>query len=94
MPMTSKIEGLFRKSQEQKASSSQSQSQQKKKSSGSGGVTGIPDWNTQEKLETTLDKNGNPVPDAFAFTDGRKMVNGAKGPDEADEYEAATADFD
>jgi hypothetical protein len=56
------------------------------------GRSKIPDWNTEEKLETTLDKDGNPVPDR-SFTDGEKMMKGSQGPDEADAYEAATADF-
>ncbi|KAK1140708.1 hypothetical protein N8T08_009909 [Aspergillus melleus] len=54
-----------------------------------------PAWNTEELLETTLDKNGNPVPDRYAYTDGERMSS--KGPHqqpEADAYEAATEDFD
>lgn len=54
----------------------------------------IPDWNIEEKLETTVDKDGNAVPDAFSFTDGAKMMRGGQEPDEADPHIAATADFD
>ncbi|KAL4891259.1 hypothetical protein BDV59DRAFT_203701 [Aspergillus ambiguus] len=56
------------------------------------GRTQIPEWNTEEMLETTLDKDGNAVPD-YSFTDGEKMMKGTKGPDEADAYVAANADF-
>ncbi|KAF9884448.1 hypothetical protein FE257_001779 [Aspergillus nanangensis] len=49
------------------------------------------DWNIEQELETTVDKNGNPVPDA-AFTDGKMMSSGQKGPGEADPYLASTMD--
>lgn len=69
--------------------------QQQKQDAQQKGSSVNPDWNTEEMLETTLDKNGNPVPDRYAFTDGMKMSS--KGPHqqpEADAYEAATEDFD
>lgn len=82
---TSKMESAFRNLT----------GQQQKKDAQTKGSSVNPDWNTEEMLETTLDKNGNPVPDRYAFTDGVKMSS--KGPHqqpEADAYEAATEDFD
>ncbi|PLB44333.1 hypothetical protein P170DRAFT_480097 [Aspergillus steynii IBT 23096] len=82
---TSKIESVFRNMTQGQQGSQQQQ----------GGTSLNPEWNTEEILETTLDKNGNPVPDRYAYTDGVKMSS--KGPHqqpEADAYEAATEDFD
>ncbi|KAB8257908.1 hypothetical protein BDV32DRAFT_126631 [Aspergillus pseudonomiae] len=49
-------------------------------------------WNTEEMLETTVDKHGNPVPN-LSYTDGAKLSKGILGQDEADAYEAANKDF-
>lgn len=89
--MPSSLENAFRNVTGQQQPGAQQQS-----GAGAGASQSLnPEWNTEEILETTLDKNGNPVPDRYAFTDGVKMS--AKGPHqqpEADAYEAATEDFD
>ncbi|KAI9043453.1 uncharacterized protein KD926_003604 [Aspergillus affinis] len=82
---TSKLESMFRNMTQDQ--------QDSQKQDSSSGVN--PAWNTEELLETTLDKDGKPVPDRYAYTDGVKMSS--KGPHqqpEADAYEAATEDFD
>ncbi|KAE8141125.1 hypothetical protein BDV38DRAFT_238755 [Aspergillus pseudotamarii] len=48
----------------------------------------------QEFLQTTMDKDGNPVPDPNAFTDGAKMQKGSRALDEADLVDAAWSAFD
>jgi hypothetical protein len=50
-------------------------------------------WTPTETLETTMDEDGNPVPDR-AFTDYEKMSQHKLGDDEADDYVAANANFD
>ncbi|KAF7125492.1 hypothetical protein CNMCM5793_001731 [Aspergillus hiratsukae] len=54
---------------------------------------GEPEWTPVENLETTMDEDGNPVPDP-SFTDYEKMRQHKGGEDEADEYVAANANFD
>lgn len=49
-------------------------------------------WNTEEMLETTLDRHGNPVPDA-SYTDYDKLSKGELGHDEADAYVAANKNY-
>ncbi|KAB8200082.1 hypothetical protein P875_00075909 [Aspergillus parasiticus SU-1] len=49
-------------------------------------------WNTEEMLETTLDKHGNPVPNA-SYTDYDKLSRGRLGDDDADAYIAANKNF-
>ncbi|TPR07543.1 CorA-like Mg2+ transporter family protein [Aspergillus niger] len=51
-------------------------------------------WTPEEMFETTLDKNGNPVPDAISYIDGPKMTQKRQGPDEGDVFDAANQDFD
>ncbi|GKZ33891.1 hypothetical protein AbraIFM66951_009325 [Aspergillus brasiliensis] len=51
-------------------------------------------WTPEEMFETTLDRNGNPVPNADSFIDGDKMTQRRQGPDEGDLFEAANEDFD
>ncbi|KAE8355200.1 hypothetical protein BDV28DRAFT_129490 [Aspergillus coremiiformis] len=51
-------------------------------------------WRPEEFFETGIDKNGNPVPDPVAFTDGAKMQRGSQAQDEADLVDAANDDFD
>ncbi|KKK15603.1 hypothetical protein ARAM_004412 [Aspergillus rambellii] len=52
-------------------------------------------WSIQEMFETTLDKDGNPVPDPVSFIDGAKMSKGERGfKDEGDMVSAANDDFD
>ncbi|PWY66114.1 hypothetical protein BO70DRAFT_301814 [Aspergillus heteromorphus CBS 117.55] len=52
-------------------------------------------WSPEEMFETTVDKDGNPVPDPISFVDGERMGKGTKGGrDEGDMFEAATEDFD
>ncbi|KAL2865175.1 uncharacterized protein BJX67DRAFT_383166 [Aspergillus lucknowensis] len=52
-------------------------------------------WTLEEMLETGMDKNGNPVPDAISYIDGARMSKGERGfKDEADEVSAALDDFD
>lgn len=48
-------------------------------------------WTPVEQLETSVDQYGNPVPDP-SYTDYRKMKDHKPGPDEADDFIAATAD--
>ncbi|KAB8077724.1 hypothetical protein BDV29DRAFT_40894 [Aspergillus leporis] len=85
MPITSKVGETVRQGQEavsQALGSSGSQKQQD-----------FSKWNTEEMLETTVDKDGNPVSNP-SFTDGEKLMQGKLGQDEADAYEAANEDFD
>ncbi|EAW13158.1 uncharacterized protein ACLA_016040 [Aspergillus clavatus NRRL 1] len=49
------------------------------------------DWTPVEQFETSMDRDGNPVPD-HSYTDYRKMKDHRPGNDEADDYVAATAD--
>ncbi|RAK99510.1 uncharacterized protein BO80DRAFT_426495 [Aspergillus ibericus CBS 121593] len=52
-------------------------------------------WSPEEMFETTLDKDGNPVPEPYSFIDGERMTRGTKGGnDEGDVYAAANDDFD
>ncbi|RHZ66521.1 uncharacterized protein CDV56_109353 [Aspergillus thermomutatus] len=51
------------------------------------------EWTPVENFETTMDQDGNPVPD-MAYTDYEKMTKHKGTQDEADDYEAANADFD
>ncbi|RHZ51952.1 hypothetical protein CDV55_103921 [Aspergillus turcosus] len=51
------------------------------------------EWTPVENLETTMDEDGNPVPDR-AFIDYEKMSQHKGGEDEADDYVAANANFD
>ncbi|OOF93190.1 hypothetical protein ASPCADRAFT_209784 [Aspergillus carbonarius ITEM 5010] len=52
-------------------------------------------WSPEEMFETTVDKDGNPIPDSYSFIDGAKMSQGSKGGrDEGDMYAAANDDFD
>ncbi|KAL2800538.1 hypothetical protein BJX66DRAFT_332107 [Aspergillus keveii] len=52
-------------------------------------------WTIEEMLETGMDKDGNPVPDAISYIDGARMSKGERGfKDEADEVSAALDDFD
>ncbi|KAE8384924.1 hypothetical protein BDV23DRAFT_165931 [Aspergillus alliaceus] len=86
MPITSKVGEAVRQGQE---------SVQQAMSSATG--SNKPDfskWNTEEMLETTVDKDGNPVTNVDSFTDGAKLAKGQLGQDEADAYEAANEDFD
>ncbi|KAF7593322.1 hypothetical protein BBP40_011702 [Aspergillus hancockii] len=85
MPITSKIGETVRQGEEAVSQALGTSDSQKK-----------PDfskWNTEEMLETTVDKNGNPVSND-SFTDGKKLMEGTLGQDEADAYEAANEDFD
>ncbi|GLB05737.1 hypothetical protein AtubIFM57258_001026 [Aspergillus tubingensis] len=50
-------------------------------------------WTPEEMFETTLDRNGNPVPND-SYIDVEKMRKGRQGPDEGDVFEAANEDFD
>ncbi|KAE8350674.1 hypothetical protein BDV28DRAFT_138649 [Aspergillus coremiiformis] len=86
MPITSKIEATARQGKEALS-----------QAMGSAMGSNKPDlskWNTEELLETTVDKNGNPVTDPISFTDGAKLSKGTLYQDEADAYEAANEDFD
>ncbi|KAL2821486.1 hypothetical protein BJX63DRAFT_217915 [Aspergillus granulosus] len=75
-------------------------SQPKKAMSGSKGASKSQQdptagWTIEEMLETRMDENGNPVPDAISFIDGARMCKGERGfKDEADEVAAALDDFD
>ncbi|KAL2830069.1 hypothetical protein BDW59DRAFT_141714 [Aspergillus cavernicola] len=52
-------------------------------------------WSIEEMLETGLDKNGNPVPDAISYIDGARMAKGERGfDDQGDVVSAALDDFD
>ncbi|PYI04584.1 hypothetical protein BO78DRAFT_398879 [Aspergillus sclerotiicarbonarius CBS 121057] len=63
--------------------------------SGTKGKDPTANWSPEEMFETTLDKDGNPVPDSYAYIDGAKMTQGSKGgQDEGDLYAAANDDFD
>ncbi|OGM41021.1 hypothetical protein ABOM_010305 [Aspergillus bombycis] len=46
----------------------------------------------QELLQTRMDKDGNPVSDPVAFTDGAKMQESSQALDEADLVDAAYYD--
>ncbi|GLB21556.1 hypothetical protein AtubIFM61612_002104 [Aspergillus tubingensis] len=50
-------------------------------------------WTPEEMFETTLDRNGNPVPND-SYIDVENMRKGQKGPDEGDVFAAANEDFD
>ncbi|KAI9371820.1 hypothetical protein BJX61DRAFT_543294 [Aspergillus egyptiacus] len=52
-------------------------------------------WTLEEMLETGMDENGNPVPDAVSYIDGKRMAKGEKGfDDQGDPVSAANDDFD
>ncbi|PWY65826.1 hypothetical protein BO83DRAFT_410747 [Aspergillus eucalypticola CBS 122712] len=50
-------------------------------------------WTPEEMFETTLDRNGNPVPND-SYIDVENMRKGRQGPDEGDVFAAANEDFD
>ncbi|KAL2851458.1 hypothetical protein BJY01DRAFT_244975 [Aspergillus pseudoustus] len=75
-------------SQTKKAASSAKGASKSQKNSTEG-------WTIEEMLETSMDKNGNPVPDAVSYIDGPRMCKGERGfKDEADEVSASLDDFD
>ncbi|RAH46415.1 uncharacterized protein BO95DRAFT_361638, partial [Aspergillus brunneoviolaceus CBS 621.78] len=56
-------------------------------------------WSPEEMFETTMDRDGNPVPDPISYVDGDKMGKASKGgrsegQDEGDMFAAANDDFD
>ncbi|KAL4889520.1 hypothetical protein BDV59DRAFT_205190 [Aspergillus ambiguus] len=53
----------------------------------------IANWDPEEVFETTVNERGEPVPDPYAFVDGRKMTRGTGGQDDGDMFEAANEDF-
>ncbi|KAL3460335.1 hypothetical protein BJX64DRAFT_263310, partial [Aspergillus heterothallicus] len=74
-------------SQAKKATSSAKSASKSQKDSTAG-------WTIEEMLETGMDKDGNPVPDAVSYIDGARMSKGERGfKDEADEVSAALDDF-
>ncbi|PYH43814.1 uncharacterized protein BP01DRAFT_358245, partial [Aspergillus saccharolyticus JOP 1030-1] len=55
-------------------------------------------WSPEEIFETTMDRDGNPVPDPISYVDGARMGKSAKGgqaegQDEGDMFAAANDDF-
>ncbi|PYH82570.1 hypothetical protein BO82DRAFT_353528 [Aspergillus uvarum CBS 121591] len=56
-------------------------------------------WSPEEMFETTMDRDGNPVPDPISYVDGDRMGKASKGgssegQDEGDMFAAANDDFD
>ncbi|KAL2820969.1 hypothetical protein BDW59DRAFT_164373 [Aspergillus cavernicola] len=61
---------------------------------GSGKATEFVSSHPQEAFERTMDAKGNPIPDAWSFTDGGKKKGHSGADDEADMFEAVMDDFD
>jgi hypothetical protein len=51
-------------------------------------------WGPEQLLSTHMDSSGNPVPDPVSFGNGSKAKKNKEMDDDADLYEAMTAEFD
>ncbi|OJJ51039.1 hypothetical protein ASPZODRAFT_21543 [Penicilliopsis zonata CBS 506.65] len=63
-------------------------------SSGKNRVDDINSWSPEQLLSSSMDDQGNPVPDPVTFHDGAKARKGKNPDDEPDLYDAMHDDFD